>query len=451
MKSFIRHYPFFVVFFTLMGMIQFIILWNNFYVIALLSVLILLGKFLSGKYILKNMKIMEENSSLCCKNDEILIYRITCIPCNFYFLMAISILILILSWQLRSTVSVLLGCYIDYIRTVFLEARQNLSVQFDLYYAPEKAELLKAIILGQRGGNPEIEELLRQAGAGHLLALSGLHIGYVIFFCRVFLGWISKIFRLEAVKFLNLIFIPGYVLLAGASPSLLRAGIMGAAWIMLSYSRFSGSTLNILGVAGTFILLINPNYLEEISFQLSFLVLGSLIIFLPVFKSFLPLPLAVSAAAQPGAQPLLLYMSGILNLNGFVANLILIPLLGPIILTNLLFLLIAPVSKSAASLMASAGNFLLDPFLSLASICSELPLYINFTDGQYFTFSEKFYGPETLIMPAILMAAYAAIFLLPEAISSAFYMWKTDCNVFYLLPGLVWLIASAYLLLALIV
>lgn len=259
----------------------------------------------------------------------------------------------------------------------FSELRNYFSSQFDKYYPANRANLLKALLLGKRGLNPEAEKILRRGGAGHVLALSGLHIGYISLFSSVAVNSLAKITGIIVIRYISVFIILGYVMLAGASPSLLRAGIMSVSWIILLAVNKSTSTLNLLGLAGTLILLSNPYYLYLVSFQLSFLVILAITFYLPKLKKIFPSPLALSISAQIGAQPLLIYLGGELNLNGLIANLILIPLLGPIIFINLLFLLFVSISENLAQILALTGNFLLTPFLTLAEICAQLPFIVR--------------------------------------------------------------------------
>ena len=300
-----------------------------------------------------------------------------------YFLMVIFVMVL--RWNFLSEFSLspaFLGLLREYLAGLFCE-----------YYPRDRANLLRALLLGERGLNPEAEGLLRRAGAGHLLALSGLHVGYISLFLNFFFDRTAKLSGFKFIRYLSLPLLAGYILLAGSSPSLLRAGIMCIGWILLSSRRKKTSMLNMLGLAGIIILFIDPGHLQMMSFQLSFMVVLSLIIYLPLLRGLLPLPLALSLAAQIGSIPLLLQLTGNLNLNGLVANLILIPLLGPVIFINIMFLITAPLSTALAGVLSAAGNFIISPFLFLAGLLAGLPFIYESSifaaenpgfDGEFF-------------------------------------------------------------------
>lgn len=75
--------------------------------------------------------------------------------------------------------------------------------------------------------------------------------------------------------------IPVYVLLTGASPSIVRAGIMGMIGLYAARRRLLKDGLHILSVAALAMLVWNPYFLVNVSFQLSFIVTAGLMIFVP--------------------------------------------------------------------------------------------------------------------------------------------------------------------------
>jgi len=327
----------------------------------------------------------------------------------FYFLMVISVMAL--RWNFLSEFSlspVSLGLLREYLAGLLYE-----------YYPRDNANLLRALLLGERGLNPEAEGVLRRAGAGHLLALSGLHVGYISLFLNFFFGRAANLSGLRFIRYLSLPLLAGYIMLAGSSPSLLRAGIMCIGWILLSSRRKNTSLLNMLGLAGIIILFIDPGHLQMMSFQLSFMVVLSLIIYLPILRGLLPLPLAISLAAQIGSIPLLLQLTGSLNLNGLVANLILIPLLGPIIFINIMFLITAPLSPTLAGVLSAAGNFLISPFLFLAGFLAGLPFIY---ESSIFAAENSGFDGE-FFMDGPLMAFYLLLFTAPYIRRKPYVFW----------------------------
>jgi len=194
-------------------------------------------------------------------------------------------------------------------------------------------EMMAAMLFGQRQHLPEeIEENFRRAGTGHLLAVSGLHVGLV---AALILG-LSKLLglhgRLPLILAIILVFV--YAYLTGLRPSALRAAIMvsfalGA--LLLDRER---DLLTAVAVAALLTLFFNPLLLFDLGFQLSYAATLSLVYaYRPlehILKSakcprMLCSPIAVTLAAQVGVLPLCVYYFQHLPTGALLFNLLLLP------------------------------------------------------------------------------------------------------------------------------
>ncbi|MCY4582861.1 MAG: ComEC/Rec2 family competence protein, partial [Chloroflexi bacterium] len=132
------------------------------------------------------------------------------------------------------------------------------------------APVASAVLLGLRAGVPqETYADFREAGLAHLMAVSGLHVGLVLglslLVSRALLG---RRYGLYLVAPLALIW--GYVLLTGAPPSAVRAGVMGSAFLLALAAGRMPAAVNALGLAAFLLLAAEPLSLWDRSFQLSF-------------------------------------------------------------------------------------------------------------------------------------------------------------------------------------
>ena len=222
------------------------------------------------------------------------------------------------------------------------KARTWLSGVYDRY-AGEGASLIQAMILGERWRLPDdVYAGFRETGMAHLLAISGLHVGFL----AGCLWWLFRRLRLgaRAAFFCLLGILPLYALLTGAGVSVLRATVMVliVAGGRAVYRR--PDLLNSLCVAGLCILLFRPLDILDVGFQLSFCALLGLILLMPLFRRlFHVLPgkvndlLSMSLAAQLGVAPVLAWHFHGVAPASLIANLLLIPLAG--VFVNLGFLL----------------------------------------------------------------------------------------------------------------
>jgi len=160
--------------------------------------------------------------------------------------------------------------------------RQHLSTCADA----QGASLLSALIIGER--HPVLRRLnqaMAEAGVGHFLSISGLHLG-------VFLGTVYLLCRLLAVRparsaAVVLVVLAAYVVSAEPRAPLLRSAVM-AAWICTAVIlRKRSATLNALAGAGVVLLILDPLQLFQVGFQLSFVIVAGLILLYRPVRSLL--------------------------------------------------------------------------------------------------------------------------------------------------------------------
>lgn len=148
-----------------------------------------------------------------------------------------------------------------------------------LEMAPEAAAVVEAMAAGERRAiPPELRDAYSRSGLAHLLAVSGLHTGIIFVLVNAVLWWLPLLRRGHLVK--NLLAIGAvwlFVAAAGFPPSAVRAAIMCT---VLQTALASGSeyiAMNALATAALLMLLWNPNWLGDISFQLSFIAVAGIL------------------------------------------------------------------------------------------------------------------------------------------------------------------------------
>lgn len=210
-------------------------------------------------------------------------------------------------------------------------------------FSPDVYGVINALLLGQRQDvSEEVNNDYIRAGAIHLLAVSGLHVGVILF---LVLGILSPLKRLRHGKWMvlaiSIISLWIYAALAGFSPSVVRAVCMFSAISLAIHFRQRTSTVNVVFVSMLILVLFKPNFVFEVGFQLSYLAVISIIYFNPflnglwnppfwIFKKAWDL-MTISTAAQLGVMPLSLYYFHQFPGLFFLSNLIIIPFLGLIL------------------------------------------------------------------------------------------------------------------------
>ncbi|WP_168119329.1 DNA internalization-related competence protein ComEC/Rec2 [Paenibacillus sp. HB172176] len=219
-------------------------------------------------------------------------------------------------------------------------ARAWLGARFELLYPAEQAGYMMGLILGIREDlDPELFQLYSQLGLTHLLAISGLHVGVFLFI----LGSLLRLLRVPKERLLVMLIaaVPVYVLMTGASPSVLRAGMMAMLGLAAARMGKLKDGLHLLAVSAVVILLFDPFYLENVSFQLSFIVTLGLIKGVPAVRSLLPTGrkakwlldlVAVSVTAQLVSFPLSIYYFNQFHLFSLIANMVMVPIVSSIVI-----------------------------------------------------------------------------------------------------------------------
>jgi len=222
--------------------------------------------------------------------------------------------------------------------TLLSSMQTYLSHSVEQAFPENIAPLVKGILLGNRDDiDPSLIDAYSILGLLHILAISGLHM-------TILSGGVLASFRFigltrEISLLLTCIFIPLYVLLAGASPSIVRSGIMAVIFLLGNFLRKPVDGLNIWGAALLGMLIYNPYQLWDIGFQLSFIVTWGLIVFVPIFnphpstvKVPIRLMICVTMIAQLFSLPVLLYYFSQFSLLSPLANFFLVPFFSLVII-----------------------------------------------------------------------------------------------------------------------
>jgi len=234
---------------------------------------------------------------------------------------------------------------------------------------PLTSSIFKALVLGEQGDIPEeIKEYFILTGTAHLLAISGDQFGIVALLSFSLLIWILKrseflLLTLDVKKWAAGLTIPCIVLyafIAGGGISVIRAAIMVITFFLSILFNRERNLLHTLALAAFLILIFSPPSLFDVSFQLSFLAVLSILYLVPrIFQKFkkegisvlletswkknflkyITLPLLVTGVAILGTAPFVAFHFNRFSPIGFFTNLFIIPWVG---------FLIVPLSLAAS-------------------------------------------------------------------------------------------------------
>ncbi|WP_238343123.1 ComEC/Rec2 family competence protein [Nocardioides cynanchi] len=201
---------------------------------------------------------------------------------------------------------------------------------------PDRRVLVPALVDGDDAGlDPALVDDFRTTGLTHLLAVSGTNLTLVVGFVLVVARWLRV--RGRWLYVVGAGGIVGFVLLARAEPSVLRAAAMGTVALVGLGSNGRDRGTRALSVATVALLLVDPGLASSVGFALSVLATAGILLLAPGWRdalgSWLPRwlaeAIAVPAAAQLMCTPLIAAISGQVSLVAVAANLLAAPAVGP--------------------------------------------------------------------------------------------------------------------------
>lgn len=143
-----------------------------------------------------------------------------------------------------------------------------------------------AITIGDKENlSPEIREVFSHAGASHILAISGLHVGIIYLVLTSILSFLHAFRGGKKIKYvLILLSLQAYMFITGASPAVVRAVIMFSTILIFQLSSLRYHILNVVALSALVQLVIHPDILYEVGFQLSYLAVIGIVWAYPYFE-----------------------------------------------------------------------------------------------------------------------------------------------------------------------
>ncbi len=198
-----------------------------------------------------------------------------------------------------------------------------------------QAALAAGILLGVRSSiSPEINDAFAAAGLTHVVAISGWNIAIVVGIMTAALQPLRR--RVGGGPALSLLLaavVAGYVVLTGASPSVVRAALMTGALLLARLGGSRTAASSALELAAVAMLLVSPAVLWDVGFQLSLLATAGLIWFgaaaerrLAALPGMVREPVSLTLAAQITTLPVILLNFERLSLVAPLANVLVVPL-----------------------------------------------------------------------------------------------------------------------------
>lgn len=292
--------------------------------------------------------------------------------------------------------------FLDYIKNYInkygLYFRNIAKKSLGEYIKPVSYSVAQGISIGDKSIIPyEINRHFIGAGISHILSISGLHISMVLYILFLALSFLPIDFykRILISTVITVIIYPAVTLF---SVSIIRTSIMAFCLLISYYFDKNRNSVNSLFLAALIILIMDPNSIREVSFQFSFLATLGIILYYPIFDSYINKIsnkiankikknfnyivkniivkiagfLFINIIALVSILPLSVYHFSLLNLTSIFANIFAVPLAFIILASSIITIIIYQIYSPLSMYSAYTVEFFTDLLIKLSEKFSEI-------------------------------------------------------------------------------
>lgn len=285
---------------------------------------------------------------------------------------------------------------------IFQSYREDLDQQISHFLPSPQAELLSGILLGQNKNLPgQLRLALRDTSTLHIVVASGQNLSMVAGFFLSLAGLIRRKYAI-ALSFMAVIL---YTLLSGVQVPILRAAVM---FSLASLAQVFGRLKEgwwILVVTAALMLLINPKWIADLSFQLSFLATFGVVVVSPIILRYLDkIPiigqdLAVTLSAQALVTPVIAANFHQVSLVSLITNTLVLWIVPFIMIVGGLMVILSLVWVTAGSILGLLASIMLTYFIYIVEFFGSLPFAWEYVGEQVWIVWVGYY----LVMGGVLI------------------------------------------------
>lgn len=331
--------------------------------------------------------------------------------------------------------------------------REKIRMAITKNISEPSAGILKAMVIGDTGTlTNEVRDTFNAAGVTHILSISGSHLGFIAFISFFIIRYLLIHLPNHLLLKLSVHIIPSkiaalctsltiifYTLLSGSETATVRSLIMALVYLLAILTEQDDNPVNTFVLAILLVLLWNPQALFDISFQLSYMAVFSMLITVKRFykketkegipwwenycKKFLLLIL-LTISATIATAPVTAHYYNQITWTGIISNLIVVPYAGFIILPVGLFTaLLTLIFNTDVMPLAWLDNVFVNIFYSVIEVFAKFPFSIIYTPSPGIVLIISIY---LLILSLLFLRNSHSRYLLP--ISILLILITVGCN-----------------------
>lgn len=317
------------------------------------------------------------------------------------------------------------------------ELRNNIINTHALYLKSPNLEILGGIVFGDDAVAPPdyIKNSFVNSGLLHILAASGMNVAFIYGFWFFFMRRLKVPFKISVATGMVLIAI--YTLMTGLGPSVIRAALMLMIILLGKLIDRDTHSVSLLALVALLMLMYNPAYINDVGFQLSFLVTFGLlttgnVIFEKLRETKIPDWLSASilipAIAQIWVAPIQMFYFNTFSLYSIFANILSVPFLSVVSFggfVSSIFAIFMPFSKFICMSMDFVMNYILTIIVAISNFFSHLPnsiltmphpsvfqIFVYYVIVMLVTLWIKYYSDKDITKKLIYASSALIIFLL---------------------------------------
>jgi competence protein ComEC len=229
--------------------------------------------------------------------------------------------------------------------------------------------LVAGVTLGETGALPaDVKQQFRDSGLYHIVAVSGQNVALVVLFtlvCLAVMGVIGPPARITAICLTV-----AYVLVTGAGPSIVRAGVAGVLTCVAWLASRPVARWHLLGCGAVLVLALNPLDLFAPGFQMSFAAVAAIFVVAPRLRGWVGQATAISIACSVATAPISWWHFQQIAPLSVPANLLALPAVAPLLVSGLASILLGTIGEPLAAPPLALADMLAGYLLWVAELCS---------------------------------------------------------------------------------
>ena len=283
---------------------------------------------------------------------------------------------------------------VDIIDLLANKVRNSMKRKIEQNLPNETSELLSGMLIGEKSNlQKEIQEDFRDSSLSHVLAISGMHVSYVMLGITFV---ISKVkFSKKMSKIVTILILLFFIILTGKTASVTRACFMSSYIILASLLHKKAHVLGSISISLLIILIINPYFILDIGLQLSYGGTIGIVLIYPTLKKYKKKKedktgrikkvlykikdkiidtILLTISANLVIFPKVLFHYNTMSFTFIISNLLISPIIGIIIILGFLSVFASYIISPISKIMFFFLQILLSVLAQIAHFCAGLPL-----------------------------------------------------------------------------